>query len=264
MPLENRVAIVTGAARGIGQAIAARFVEEGARVVIADIDAQAGEDAAEVLRARGADAIAVGCNVGERLDIHNLLAATLDAYGAVDILVNNAGIVAKANFLDLDEETFDRVMRVNLKGTFLAAQAAARQMVLQVEEGRAPGSIINMSSINAVLAIPDQIPYVVSKGGISQLTKALALALAPHGIRVNAIGPGSIMTQMLESVAQDASARRMVLSRTPLRRIGEPREIAGIAAFLASEDSSYVTGQTIYADGGRLGLNYVVSTDEDG
>ena len=131
-------------------------------------------------------------------------------------------------------------------------------MVERIGEGGTPGAIVNMSSVNAVFAIANQVPYSVSKGGINQLTKVMALALAPHGIRVNAIGPGSIMTDMLAGAMDDPEARKRILSRTPLGRIGEPAEIAAIAAFLASDEASYITGQTIYADGGRLPLNYTV------
>ncbi|HUE46580.1 MAG TPA: SDR family oxidoreductase, partial [Aestuariivirgaceae bacterium] len=184
--------------------------------------------------------------------------ATLDAYGAIDILVNNAGIVANGDFLEISEADFDRVLSVNLKGAFLVGQSVARQMVEQLKSGGKPGSIINMSSINAVFALPTQVPYSVSKGGMNQLTKVMALSLSVHGIRVNAIGPGSIMTDMLQSVVGDKDARQRILSRTPLGRIGDPAEIAAIAAFLASDDASYITGQTIYADGGRLPLNYTV------
>jgi glucose 1-dehydrogenase len=128
---------------------------------------------------------------------------------------------------------------------------------------RSRDTIINMSSVNAVVAIANQVPYCVSKGGLDQLTKVMALALAPHGIRVNAIGPGSIMTDILKSVATDKDAKRRLLARTPLGRVGEPAEIAAIATFLASDDASYITGQTIYADGGRLALNYTVPVQED-
>ena len=261
MLLDNKVAIVTGGGRGIGYAITRRFLEEGARVVIADIDSEAGAQAAEEMKVFG-EVRFVECDVGERLDVRNLLAATVDAFGDVDVLVNNAAIVAKGAFLDLDEADFDRVLRVNLKGAFLCSQAVARHMVERIEAGATPGAIVNMSSVNAVFAIADQVPYSVSKGGIGQLTKVTALALAPYGIRVNAVGPGSISTEMLESVMADPEARRRVLSRTPLGRIGEPREIAAIAAFLASDEASYVTGQTIYADGGRLPLNYTVAVRE--
>ena len=149
-------------------------------------------------------------------------------------------------------------MRVNLKGPFLCSQAVAKSMIKRVKSGGPAGCIINMSSINAKLAIASQIPYTISKGGVRQLTNVLAQYLAPYGIRVNAIGPGSIATEMMEAVNSDAKAKKKVLARTPLGRVGEPAEIAGIAAFLASSDADYITGQTIYADGGRLGLAYTV------
>ena len=261
MLLENRVAVVTGAARGVGYAIARRFLEEGARVVIADIDDTTGPQAAEELAVFGPVRY-VECDVGERLDVRNMIAATIDAFGDIDVLVNNAGILAEADFLKLEEADFDRVLRVNLKGAFLCAQAAARHMVERIDAGGAPGTIINISSVNAVFAIANQVPYSVSKGGINQLTKVMALSLAPYRIRVNAIGPGSIATEMLDSVMADPESRRRILSRTPLGRIGEPKEIAAIAAFLASDEASYITGQTIYADGGRLPLNYTVPVGE--
>ncbi|MEO5325465.1 SDR family oxidoreductase [Mesorhizobium sp. CC13] len=257
MRLDGKTAIVTGGARGIGHAIAERFLREGARVVIADMDQEAGA-AAERDLARLGQALFVRADIGKRLDVHNLVAATVDAFGEVDVLVNNAGIDHKADFLDVAEADFDRVLAVNLKGAFLAGQAVARVMVDRVEAGGQPGAIVNMSSVNSVVAIADQVPYAVSKGGVAQLTTVMALALAPWGIRVNAIGPGSIATDMLARVTADAATRNRVLSRTPLGRIGEPEEIAAVAAFLASDDASYITGQTIFADGGRLALNYTV------
>jgi len=159
---------------------------------------------------------------------------------------------------DSPEADFDRVLRVNLKGMFLIGQVAAKQMVAQVKAGKPPGAIVNMSSINARVAIPNQVPYCVSKGGVDQLTKVMALSLAPYGIRVNAIGPGSIMTDILKGVATDQAAKNRLLSRTPLGRIADPDEIAAVAAFLASNDASYMTGETVYVDGGRLALNYTV------
>jgi NAD(P)-dependent dehydrogenase (short-subunit alcohol dehydrogenase family) len=168
-------------------------------------------------------------------------------------------IVHVADFLDLEEADFDRVLRINLKGAFLLGQAAARQMVRQGPDAKGTaGTIINMSSVNAVMAIPNIAPYVVAKGGMNQLTKVMAMALADKGIRVNGIGPGSIATEMVRKVASDKAARNKLLSRTPLGRFGEPEEVASVALFLASEDSSYLTGQTIYPDGGRLALNYTV------
>ena len=257
MKLDGKTAIVTGAAKGIGFAIAERFVREGARVVIADLNQDEGSAAEAELEKLGT-ALFVRADVAKRLDIHNLVAASLDAFGDVDILVNNAGIDHKADFLDLTEADFDRVLSVNLKGSFLAGQAVARFMVDKVKSGGAPGAIVNMSSVNAVVAIPDQVPYAVSKGGVAQLTTVMALALAPYGIRVNATGPGSIATDMMARGIADPAARNRVLSRTPLGRLGEPDEIASVAAFLASDDAGYITGQTIFADGGRLALNYTV------
>ncbi|MCV0429934.1 MAG: 3-oxoacyl-ACP reductase FabG [Roseibium sp.] len=262
MSLENKVAIITGAARGIGFAVAKRFVMDGAKVVIADIDDAIGEEAADELKSLG-DVLYIHCNVAERLDVRNMVAETLNAFGDIDILVNNAGIVAGADFLDVEEEDFDRVLSVNLKGAFLCSQAVARHMVEKVDNGGDPGCIINVSSINSVVAIPSQVAYCVSKGGMTQLTKTAALSLAQYGIRVNAIGPGSIMTEMLAAVNSDPAAKNRVMSRTPMLRIGEPAEIAGVAAFLASDDAGYVTGQTIFADGGRLPLNYTVDVPDD-
>jgi glucose 1-dehydrogenase len=259
MRLKDKVAIVTGAAHGIGLAIARRYVAEGARVTIADIDAAAGEAAA---RALGQEARFVATDVGDAGNAENVVAETCRAFGDLDILVNNAGIIHGADFLDLTQADFDRVLRVNLKGAFLVGQAAARRMVAQVKAGKPAGTIINMSSINAVVAIANHTPYCVSKGGIDQLTKVMALALSPYGIRVNAIGPGSIMTDILKAVATDKDAKRRILARTPLGRIGEPDEIASIAVFLASQEASYITGETIYADGGRLALNYTVPVEE--
>ncbi len=262
MPLENKVAIVTGGAKGIGFAVAKRFAKEGARVVVADIDEDAGSRAVEEIGAHGAVRF-IRCDVGDKADVENLVAATVQGWGSIDVLVSNAGIVHGADFLEIVEADFDRVIRVNLKGMFLVGQAVARQMVKQIEDGGAPGAIVNMSSNNAVVAIATQVPYSASKGGVNQLTKVMALSLAPYGIRVNAIGPGSIMTDMLVSVNTNQEAKRRLLSRTPLGRIGDPSEIAAVAVFLASDEASYITGQTIYADGGRMPLNYTVPVKED-
>ena len=253
--LLDRVAIVTGAAQGIGYAIAARLVEEGARVVVCDLDEARSSEAAHRLDASGKRVVARAGDVSKKATAVALVDTAVEAFGAVDILVNNAGVTHAAEFLDLDEADFDRVLAINLKSMFLCGQAAARRMVAQGKGG----AVVNLSSVNAVLAIPNQVPYCVSKGGIAQLTKVMALSLASHGIRVNAIGPGTIATEMAKkAVLGSEEAKRKILSRTPMGRLGEPEEIASIAAFLASDDASYVTGQTIYPDGGRLGLNYTV------
>jgi NAD(P)-dependent dehydrogenase (short-subunit alcohol dehydrogenase family) len=254
--LRDKVALVTGAAQGIGLACAAAFVREGARVVLADVNEVAVHREAARMHEAGAHAIGVACDVSRKLDVQRTVNAAVEAFGRIDIAVANAGITHAAEFLDLEEEDFDRVLGVNLKGVFLVGQLAARQMARQ---GGAGGAIVNMSSVNAVLAIPNQVPYVVSKGGINQLTRVMALALAPHNIRVNAIGPGTILTELARNaVLGNAESEKKILSRTPMGRMGEPDEVARVAVFLASDDASYVTGQTIYPDGGRLALNYTV------
>jgi NAD(P)-dependent dehydrogenase (short-subunit alcohol dehydrogenase family) len=260
MKLADRVAVVTGASQGIGAACARAFAEAGARVVAADLNEVGGSAVVKAIAADGGYALFKQVDVGDKTACEALVAHAVTHFGRVDVLVNNAGIVHAAEFLDLAEEDFDRVLRVNLKGAFLCAQAAARQMTRQAPRANGErGVIVNMSSVNAVLAIANQVPYTVSKGGLNQLTKVMALALAPHGIRAVAIGPGSIATEMLKAaVLTNEAARDRILSRTPLKRLGEPEEIARIAVFLASDDASYVTGTTVYADGGRLGLNYTV------
>jgi glucose 1-dehydrogenase len=254
MRLEQKVAIVTGATQGIGLACAERLLKEGARVMLVDIK----PEGAAVAQALGANARFCAADVSLKVDVDAMIAATVAAFGRIDILINNAGVTHAADFLDLSEDDFDRVLRINLKSMFLCSQAAARQMV-----GQGGGCIINMSSVNAELAIPNQVPYVVSKGGINQLTKVMALGLAPHGIRVNGIGPGTILTELAKkAVLSSPEARHTILSRTPAGRCGEPEEIASVAAFLASDDASYMTGQTMYVDGGRLALNYTVPVQE--
>jgi NAD(P)-dependent dehydrogenase (short-subunit alcohol dehydrogenase family) len=257
MRLKDKVAVVTGAAGGIGFACAQAFVKEGAKVVLSDVDTARGQKEAKAL---GDAAHFIACDVGDSGQVKALIDGAVQRFGRIDICVNNAGIIHGAEFLDLSEADFDRVLRVNLKGVFLVGQAAARQMVKQgAPKGRGGYAIVNMSSVNGVLAIPNQAPYVTSKGGVNQLTKVMAMALAPRGIRVNAIGPGTIATELAKSsVLGNEEARRKVMSRTPLGRLGEVEEIASVAVFLASDDSSYVTGQTIYPDGGRLALNYTV------
>ena len=252
--LHDRHAIVTGAARGIGLAIAERFAAEGARVTMVDV----AEDAGRAAASRIPNATFATADVSNSADVARVVRDATAGGASIHILVNNAGITHACEFLDLAEADFDRVLRVNLKSMFLCGQAVARSMVA----GGVRGAIVNLSSVNAVLAIGNQIPYTVSKGAINQLTKAMAISLAPHGIRVNAIGPGTIATEMArQAVLGDEASRRKILSRTPLGRLGEPPEIAATAAFLASDESSYFTGQTLYPDGGRLALNYTVAAD---
>ncbi|MFO1062083.1 MAG: glucose 1-dehydrogenase [Dongiaceae bacterium] len=253
--LKDRVAIVTGAAQGIGLACAERFRAEGARLMLSDVNEAAGAAAAARLGVPFLRA-----DAGVKADVDALVARAVELHGRVDIMLANAGILHAADFLEFGEAEFDRVIRTNLKSVFLCGQAAGRQMVRQ----GGGGVIISMSSINAVVAIPNQAAYAASKGGVNQLTKVMAIALAPHGIRAVAIGPGTIMTEMARGfVLQDPASRHRILSRTPLGRVGAAAEVAAVAAFLASDDASYITGQTIYPDGGRLALNYTVPVAED-
>ncbi|PKO64208.1 MAG: dehydrogenase [Betaproteobacteria bacterium HGW-Betaproteobacteria-16] len=246
---QDRVVIVTGGAQGIGEACARRFAQEGAQVVIADVADARGHALALELGATYRR-----CDVGDKIDVDDLVAATLQRHGRIDVLVNNAGIFKAADFLEVTEEDFDDVLRVNLKGSFLMGQAVARVMAAHGD-----GSIINMSSVNGVLAIPNIASYNVSKGGINQLTRVMALALADKGIRVNAVAPGTIATELAaRAVLTSEEAKHKILSRTPMQRLGEPDEIADVVAWLASDAASYVTGEIVTVDGGRMTLNYTV------
>lgn len=246
---DRPIALVTGAAQGIGYACAEALAEDGARLVLADINGDGVKAAAEEL---GGDTIAITCDMGKPAEIAALFDKIEAEAGPVSILVNNAGIAMPQDFLETPLENFQKVIDVNLIGVFCAIQRAAKTMVANKIEG----AIVNMSSINAQVAIPAITAYCASKGGIMQMTKATALALAEFGIRVNAVGPGSIDTEMMAGVNANPEAMKMVMSRTPLKRIGRPREIGDVVAFLASRKASYITGETIYVDGGRIGMNY--------
>lgn len=258
MRLKGRRALVTGAAHGIGLACAQEMAREGADVALLDLDAAGVKIAAEAIAAEtGRRTLAIACDVSDADAARAAVAEAGAALGVIDVLVNNAGILKPGDILTTTLEDFDAVLAVNVRAVFVIGQAVAQALVAAGE----PGVIINMSSINAVLAIPGQVPYVTSKGAINQLTKTMALGLADHGIRVNAIGPGTIATDILKGVMKDEAAKKGVLARTPLKRFGEPSEIGRVAVFLASDDASYMTGQTIYPDGGRLALNYTVALD---
>jgi glucose 1-dehydrogenase len=258
MRLAGKVAVVTGAAQGLGKACAERFVADGAKVVIGDINASELAAAARTLGATDR-VLVVETNVTKRTDIERLVAAAVEKFGRLDIMLNNAGIARSQSFLDITDEDFDDVLDVNLKGAFIGVQTAARQMIAQ----GGGGVIINMSSINAILANPNLSTYAMSKGAMNQLTSTASVALASNGIRVVGIGPGTILTEMVaKSIFSSDEARKAVLSRTPIGRCGEPSEVASVASFLASDDASYITGQTIYPDGGRLILNYTVPVVE--
>ena len=245
---DKPLALVTGGAQGIGYASAEALIEDGFDVVLADINGEGVVKAAKELGARAG----LECDMGDPAAVHGMFDQIAADIGPLSALVNNAGVAMPGDFLDYDLEAFERVIDINLKGVFVATQRAARDMVAAGIEG----AIVNMSSINAQLAIPAIPAYCASKGGVMQLTKVAALALAKHNIRVNAIGPGSIDTAMMAGVNANPEAFKVAMSRTPLGRPGTAREIGDVVAFLCSKKASYITGETIYVDGGRLGLNY--------
>jgi NAD(P)-dependent dehydrogenase (short-subunit alcohol dehydrogenase family) len=252
--LHDRVAVITGAAQGIGKACARRLAQDGAKVALWDVDFAKAQALAAELQAQGASALAQHCDVSRKADVDAALAATQRSLGPVNALVNNAGIFKAADFLDVTEADWDAVIAVNLKGSFLVAQAVARVM-----KAHGGGAIVNMSSVNGTMAIPSIASYNASKGGIDQLTRVMALALADHGIRVNAVGPGTIATDLARAaVLGSEEAKARILSRTPLRRLGEPAEVADAVAFLLSDAASYITGEIVYVDGGRRALNYTM------
>ena len=266
MKLKDKVAVIAGGTKGIGLGIALEFVREGAKVVVGGTNPKNGEEAVREIKTAGGDGLFVKCDVADLADLDNIIARTVDRFGRVDIYVANAGIndANKTHFLEISPEQYDRIMAVNLRGMFFGGQKAAQQMLAQGDGG----VIINMSSVNAHLALDSQVVYTVSKGGIQQLTKIQAVALAPHNIKVNAMAPGPIETDLLRRVGSDKELMDTILSRTPQGRIGTPKECGRLAVFLASNDSDFIFGQSIYIDGGR-GFQafptpgYKTVTDED-
>ena len=248
--LTGKVAIVTGARQGIGRGIALKLAEAGAEVVVSDISLEDCQKVVGEIETLGRKGLAVKCDVTQKSEIEEMLAQTVKEFGKVDILVNNAGIYAPKPFLELTEEEWDRTIDIDLKGQFLCAQAAAKEMVKNKW-----GRIINIASIASgqvgagVLASAH---YCAAKGGVTGMTEALALELAPMGIRVNAVGPGAIDTPMTKGAFADEQVKKGFLARVPVGRIGQPEDIAGMVVYLASDEADYVNGATIFIDGGYL------------
>jgi NAD(P)-dependent dehydrogenase (short-subunit alcohol dehydrogenase family) len=253
--LKNKVALVTGGDSGIGRAVSVLFAREGANVAIVfKEEIQDVEVTRRLIKAEGAEPFSICGDVGSKDFCDEAVAMTVEQFGRLDVLVNNAGIFKASDFLEITEADFDAVLRVNLKGAFLVGQAVAREMART-----GGGAIVNMSSVNGVLAIPNIASYNVSKGGINQLTRVMALALVDQGIRVNAVAPGTIATELAaKAVLTSEEAKKKIMSRTPMKRLGEPSEVADVVAYLASDASSYITGEIVVVDGGRMPLNYTV------
>ncbi|MFW6361005.1 MAG: SDR family NAD(P)-dependent oxidoreductase [Spirochaetota bacterium] len=266
MKLKDKVAIITGGTKGIGYGIALEYIREGAKVVVTGRNSETGAAAEKELQKAGGDVRYVQCDVAKIEDLRMIVDKAVEFYGRLDIYVANAGIndSNKTHFLDITPEQYDKIMDVNLRGMFFGDQFAARQMKKQGDGG----AIINMSSVNAYLALDSQMVYTTSKGGIQQMTKVQAVALAPYNIKVNAMAPGPIETELMRRVGSDEQLMNTILSRTPIGRIGSTKECGRLAVFLACEDSDFIFGQSIYNDGGR-GFQayptpgYKTVTDED-
>lgn len=247
LSLEGKVTIVTGGRRGIGKAIALLFAEAGANVTVADVVAgDELETVAKEFQGFGRRSLAVQADTTRKADVDNMVQKTVNELGSIDILVNAAGIATWVTPMEISEEEWDRVMDIDLKGCLLCAQAAGKRMI----EQRRGGNIINISSVVAIKAVTNRAAYASAKAGLIMLTRQLAIELAPHNIRVNAIAPGFIMTEMTRNLWSDPELSRKRLTMIPMNRIGEPIEVAHSALFLASDASSYVTGITLVVDGG--------------
>ena len=248
MRLKDRVAIVTGAAKGIGWGIATVFAREGAKVVVVDWDAEAGQKTAAEINESGGDALFVHCDVSNEEQVKAMVQATLDKYGRIDILVNNAGIGVYKTVTDATSEDWDRCMAVNLKGAFLCSKYAIPHM-----QQIGKGAIINISSVHAYANVNGTSPYAASKGGMTALTRAMAMDYSPT-IRVNAIAPGWVLTPLIQSIFDSypdpAEQQRLVEQRQVMKRIGRPEDIGYAAAFLASDEASFITGTQLFVDGG--------------
>ena len=254
MKLAGKVAIVTGSTRGIGASIAHGFGAEGAQIgIVAHAQLDIARKVAKEIEAAGGTAKPFRADLSRVAECERLVDEVIDAFGTVDVLVNNAGVLISMPIEDTTEEQWDAQIDLNLKGTYFMTKAVVPTM-----KAKGAGKIINVTSTFGFVGGQDCSIYCASKGGVMQLTKAAALALAPHNIRVNAVGPGSIDTAMMASVNADLEAMEMVMSRTPLKRMGTPREIGDVVAFLVSDKASYITGETIYVDGGRIGMNYTM------
>ncbi|TAM83536.1 MAG: SDR family oxidoreductase [Acidobacteria bacterium] len=249
MILENNVALITGGASGIGRAISERFVREGARVGVLDINFEAGTECQQSLQNIGNfPPLFIPCDLENRLEIQESFETTLEHFGQIDILVNNAAAFLDDEFLELNFEKWEKTIAVNLTAAFVCSQLAARSMVAL----KIPGNIVNIASVNSFAAERRATPYATAKGGLLALTRAMAVDLAHYSIRVNAIAPGPIETGRSGPIFAAEEYHTAIKSSVPMNRAGRPDEVASVACFLVSEESSYMTGSTIVVDGGLL------------
>jgi 3-oxoacyl-[acyl-carrier protein] reductase len=243
--LKGKVAIVTGAAKGMGKADSLKLASTGAKVVLCDIDVAGCQLVVEEIKKNRGEAIAVKCDISKKIEIDNTVAETLKKFGKIDVLVNNAGIFPSEPFLQMSEANFEKVIDVNLKGSFLMAQACAKEMAKQKS-----GSIINIASIAAIKGFPGLSHYCASKGGMVMMSKVMAVELAGLGIRVNVVNPGAIDTPGTRTMEMKEEDRQAMVGGVPMKKWGKPEDIANAVLFLASDESSYMTGSTIVVDGG--------------
>jgi NAD(P)-dependent dehydrogenase (short-subunit alcohol dehydrogenase family) len=250
MDLKDKVAIITGARRGMGKSHALVLAKVGAKVVVSDISEEDCQGVVKEIEKNGGEALAVKCDVTKKEEVNNLVKKTIERFGKVDILINNAGICQFKPFLELTEEEWDRTLNINLRGYFLCAQAAAKEMIKKKS-----GVIVNIASVamgQVGKGMAQIVHYCASKGGIVAMTEALAVELAPYNIRVNAISPGAIETPMAEATKQDPKILESTLAKIPMGRMGRPEEVSNLVLFLSSDSSSYMTGSTVVIDGGWL------------
>jgi glucose 1-dehydrogenase len=247
--LEGKTALVTGSSQGIGQGVAIRLAQEGAKIVVNyHANPEGAEDTIQQIRAAGSDAIAVQADLAKIADIDNLVHQGVTKFGGIDILVNNAGLEKRAPFWEVTEADYDLVLEVNLKGVFFTTQSFVKDLLSR----KAPGRIINMSSVHEELPFPHFASYCASKGGLKMLCRDLAIELAPFNITVNNVAPGAIETPINTKLLNDKDKLAALLANIPLRRLGKPADVAGTVAFLASDDADYITGTTLFVDGGLL------------
>ncbi|MCI4662754.1 MAG: SDR family oxidoreductase [Neomegalonema sp.] len=262
---DGKTVIVTGAARGVGRSVARRMLESGAKVMLADSDEAKLTETRDDLRGNNGNVAAFGCDISQKFGVNNLLSATLDAFDHIDVLVTTATDYERVDPLDLTADALERVMASNLRSAFMLTKIVSAKMIAQKEtakEGSSAGSIVHVSSLAGQVASPEIAAFSISCAALDQLTRSFAIALAPHGIRVNGVAPGGVMSENVRlAIKETPDLRAAMMARTPLGRIGEPKEAADAVLFLASQAASFITGQIMVVDGGRSALDPLAATN---